>query len=60
MPEVIQFPEHRAAPSDWLLEDLLELKAEIEALLDNEEAMSIIIELIEGRKLMLELALERA
>ena len=53
MPEIVQFPTNRAAPRDWLLEDLFELKDVIEALPNNNEAMELVAELIEGRTLEL-------
>ncbi len=55
MPEIINFPEHRSAPPDWMLADLFELRAEIMLLTDNDDALEIIAELLEGRSLELEM-----
>jgi hypothetical protein len=55
MSELIQFPERKAAPLDWMLSDLFELREEILLFVDNDEVMELIDQLIEGRQLILEI-----
>jgi hypothetical protein len=56
MPEIIAFPVNKVAPSDWLMEDLVELHEIVCDLPVTEtsiELRGIIDELIQGRGLEL-------